>query len=39
MIEGTRVLTQARLREQFPGGRLRTERLLGWPKSYVIHSP
>jgi SAM-dependent methyltransferase len=38
MIEGTRVLSKARLRELFPGGRMRTERLVGWPKSYVIHS-
>lgn len=39
MIEGTRVLSKARLRELFPGGRLRTERLFGFPKSYVICSP
>jgi hypothetical protein len=38
MVETTRVLSKARLRQLFPGGRIRTERVLAFPKSYTIHS-
>jgi hypothetical protein len=38
MVEGTRVLTKDWLGVLFPEGRIRTERFLGFPKSYIVHS-
>ena len=38
MIEGTRVLSKRHLQQLFPGARVRTERILGVPKSYIISS-
>jgi hypothetical protein len=38
MIEGTSVLTKEWLKHLFPDGELRTERVMGIPKSYTIHS-
>jgi hypothetical protein len=38
MVEGTRVLSYRRLQNLFPTGRFVTERILGIPKSYTVHS-
>lgn len=38
MVEGTRVLSKSRLRELFPDARIRTERILALPKSYIVSS-
>ena len=38
MVEGTRVLSKERLRKLFPTARIRTERMLGIPKSYIVSS-
>lgn len=38
MVEGTTVLTRDWLRALFPGARVRTERVLALPKSYVAHT-
>lgn len=38
MVEGTRVLEKDWLGSLFPAGRIRTERILGFPKSYIVHS-
>jgi len=38
MVEGTRVLTKDWLGSLFPDGRIRTERFLRFPKSYIVHS-
>ncbi len=38
MVEGTRVLRKEWLGDLFPDGRIRTERILGFPKSYIVHS-
>ncbi len=34
--EAIRFLTRRELRELFPGCQLRTERFLGWPKSFIV---
>jgi hypothetical protein len=38
MVEGTRVLSKNWLEKLFPGARIRTERVLAFPKSYIVHS-
>lgn len=35
MVEGTTVVSKSELAELFPGSRIVTERLFGWPKSYI----
>jgi hypothetical protein len=37
MVEGTTVLSRGEMEALFPDGRIWTERLAGWPKSYVAY--
>jgi hypothetical protein len=37
-IEGTRVLDVQRLKRLFPEATLKTERILGFPKSYMLYA-
>ncbi|NLA35199.1 MAG: hypothetical protein GX868_05865, partial [Actinobacteria bacterium] len=35
MVEGTTVVSKSELADLFPGSKIVTERLFGWPKSYI----
>ncbi|WP_042342521.1 methyltransferase domain-containing protein [Calothrix sp. PCC 7507] len=38
MVEGTRVLELERLQQLFPNAKLKVERILGFPKSYILYT-